>query len=314
MLWACGLKGVILEVHLFKPCPCLRPQQRHHQPEYKQGIVGSLLLLLASLLALPALLALGEELAFGLEPDPAPLDVPCGVFHRHLLLDLGLLVGLFAILLLLALLALLGVHLDLLDDGLNLVVGLLLPLLNLVSFLLDSRDFAVLLRILVLVLLLEKGDTLCQVQLDSVVHFLLRVENALESIDLLLKLGLLLLVEAILAGLGALDLALEVLNVKVLLNLSLILLSLQLGHLLRVFVLLARETVLHRFVLLGCIVDVGRELLLLLLEVLVAIRVSDLLLNLLRESHEGQVLLHFLAHGFNSLDQVSFVLPHLVLV
>ena len=292
----------------------MRPQQRHHQPEYKQAVGGSLLLLLASLLALSALLALGEELAFGLEPDPAPLDVPCGVFHRHLLLDLGLLVGLFAILLLLALLALLGVHLDLLDDGLNLVVGLLLPLLNLVSFLLDSRDFAVLLRILVLVLLLEKGDTLCQVQLDSVVHFLLRVENALESIDLLLKLGLLLLVEAILAGLGALDLALEVLNVKVLLNLSLILLSLQLGHLLRVFVLLARETVLHRFVLLGCIVDVGRKLLLLLLEVLVAIRVSDLLLNLLRESHEGQVLLHFLAHGFNSLDQVSFVLPHLVLV
>ena len=101
----------------------------------------SLLLLFLALSTLLSLLS--KEPSLCLEPRPTSLDVPCSIFHRHFLLDLLLLASFILVLLFFALLALLRVHLDLLDDRLDLVVSLLLPILNLVPFGFDPSNLAV---------------------------------------------------------------------------------------------------------------------------------------------------------------------------
>jgi len=73
----------------------------------------------------------------------------------------------------------------------------LLPILNIVPLGLDSGNFAVLLRLLVLVLVLEKTDTLLEMNLNNVIDFPFGVKYATEPIDFLLQLGLLLLVETV---------------------------------------------------------------------------------------------------------------------
>jgi hypothetical protein len=217
-------------------------------------------------------------------------------------------------LLLLALLTLLCVPFDLLDNGLYLLVGLGLPFLNLVAFGLDASNLAVFLGLLVFVLCLEQGDPLFQVDLDSFIDFCFSLQNATLSIDLLLQLGLLFLVQTVLTGLCALDLALQILDVQVFLDLSLVLLPLQLLHLLRVLVLLTSEFILHILVLSRRLVNVSGQLLLLLLESLVATRLLNLFFDDFLEVHKGQIRLHFICHGRDCLDESSLVIAHLVLI
>lgn len=157
----------------------------------------SLLLLFLAFAAFFALF--GEEFALGLEPNPAALDVAGCVLHGHFLANLGLFLRLVLALLLLALLPLLGVHFDLLHDRLNLFVRARLPLLDFVSFSLDTRNLCIFLGLLVFVLLLEEGDTLLQMHLDCVVHLFLGREHVAQLLNLLLQLRLFLLVQAVLA-------------------------------------------------------------------------------------------------------------------
>ena len=99
--------------------------------------------LLLLFLALAALLAfLGQELAFGLEPIPAALNVPGSIVHRHPLLDLLLLRFILSSLLFVTPLAVLGVFLDVLNDSLNLFVRPSLTLLNLITLILNASNLS----------------------------------------------------------------------------------------------------------------------------------------------------------------------------
>ena len=91
-----------------------------------------------------------------------------------------------------------------LDNLLDVLVSLGLPLLDVVPLLLDASNLSVLLRLLVFVLLLEKRDTLLKMNFNRAVNLLFSGDNATEAIDLLLERGLLFLMQAILARLGAL--------------------------------------------------------------------------------------------------------------
>lgn len=156
--------------------------------------------LLLLFLAFAALLALfSEEFTLGLEPDPASLNVPSGVLHGHLLSDFGLLGSLVRVLLLFALLTLLRVRFDKLDDRLDLVVGPSLPFLDFVPLGLDTSNFCIFLRFLVFVLLLEESYTLLKMNLDSTIDFLFGCKYVSQLINLLLKLGFFLLVQTVLA-------------------------------------------------------------------------------------------------------------------
>ena len=196
----------------------------------------------------------------------------------------------------------------------DLFVSARLSLLDFVSFSLDARNLCVFLSLLVFVLLLQEGDTLLQMHLDRTVHLFLSCQHVAQLLNLLLQLRLFLLVEAVLARLRTLQLPLQILNVQILLNLRLVLLPLKFGHLLAVFVLLAREVILHVLVVLRRQLNVRRQLLLLLLKFLVLVRLVNLLSDVSCEGGESEVLLHLVVDGDDRLDQVVLVLAHLLLV
>ena len=222
--------------------------------------------LLLLFLALAALLAfLGEEAALGLEPVPAALNVARSVVHGHLLADLLYLLILLDGLLLFALLAFCCVCLDLLHDLGDLLRRLHLLLFDLIALSLDTSPLGLARLLLLLRLALQQLDALRKMSPYDAIDLLFSGEHFPETIDLLLQLSLLLLVLTVFARLLALNLSLQVLNVQVLLNLGFILLALQLGHLLRVILLLVGEVVLQLLVLLRRRVDVHGEFALLLL-------------------------------------------------
>ena len=196
---------------------------------------------------------------------PAALDVARRILHRHLLSDLGLFALLFVLVLVLALATLLCVLLDQLDDLRHLLTRLCLALLDQGLLSIDLVDFSLALVLLLLILLLKMNDALVQVPAHGLVHFALSVENVAEVLDLLLKLGLLFLMEAVLARLRAQYHPIHVLDVQVLLDLGLVLLALQLGHLLSVFVLFTRVLVLQSLVLGRRLLNLIRQCALLLL-------------------------------------------------
>lgn len=101
---------------------------------------------------------------------------------------------------------------------------------------------------------------------------------------------------------------------QVLLNLSLILLPLQLCHLLAVLVLLTREIVLHLLVVFRRIFDVGGQLLFLLFEFIVLMRLVNLLLDISLESCKYEICLHLFDYSKGCLEQVILVLAHLLLI
>ena len=111
-----------------------------------------------------------------------------------------------------------------------------------------------------------------------------------------------------------LQLTLQVLNVQILLNLRLVLLTLQLSHFFAVFILLAREVILHVLVVLGRQLNLLREVFLLQLEFLVLVRLVNLLSDISRERGKSQICLHLFVDGDDRLDQVVLVLAHLLLV
>ena len=101
---------------------------------------------------------------------------------------------------------------------------------------------------------------------------------------------------------------------QILLNLRLVLLTLQLGHFFAVFVLLTREVILHVLVVLGRQLNLLRQVFLLQLEFLVLVRLVNLLSDIPRERGKSQVCLHLFVDGDDRLDQVVLVLAHLLLV
>ena len=111
-----------------------------------------------------------------------------------------------------------------------------------------------------------------------------------------------------------LQLTLQVLNVQILLNLRLVLLTLQLGHFFAVFVLLTREVILHVLVVLGRQLNLLREVFLLQLEFLVLVRLVNLLSDISRERGKSQICLHLFVDGDDRLDKVVLVLANLLLV
>jgi len=207
----------------------------------------SLLLLLFTLSSLLALF--GEEPALRLEPGPATLNVPRSVLHGHLLLDLSFLHPRISSLLFVTLLALLSVTFNLVHDGLNFLLRLALAVLDLVALVFNAGNLRLAFGLLLLVLQVEVRHTLLQMHLHSTVDLALSAQHSLHAIDLFLEFALLLGVETVLARLLALNLTFQVLNMQVLLDLSLVLLALQLRHLLVVLLLLAREVVLQLLVL-----------------------------------------------------------------
>ena len=157
------------------------------------------------------------------------------------------------------LLAVLGVLLDQFDELRHLFLSSHFTGLNLLFLLVDGTDFLVFLRFLFLIILAKHLDTCSQVQIDSFVNFSLSLEYTLQTSDLLLELGLVFLVKTIFARLLALNLALQVLDVEVFLNLSLVLLTLKLSHLLGVLILLAREVVLQLLVVRSRLLDISSQ-------------------------------------------------------
>ena len=101
---------------------------------------------------------------------------------------------------------------------------------------------------------------------------------------------------------------------QILLNLRLVLLTLQLGHFFAVFVLLTREVILHVLVVLGRQLNLLREVFLLQLEFLVLVRLVNLLSDISRERGKSQICLHLFVDGDDRLDQIVLVLAHLLLV
>ena len=119
-------------------------------------------------------------------------------------------------------------------------------------------------------------DALLQVRFNGCIHFSFSCQDLLQPVDLLLQLSLFLQVEAVFARLLALNLSLQVLDMKVLFDLGLVLLALELGLLLRVLVLLFQEGVLEVLVLFGRLSDLQRLLLLLSLQLGVAVLLGHL--------------------------------------
>jgi len=102
--------------------------------------------------------------------------------------------------------------------------------------------------------------------------------------------------------------------VQVFFNLRLVLLLLQLGHLLGVFVLLAGEIVLQLLVLGGLLLNFLSELTFFISEAVVPFRVGLVLSNQSREGRKAQVACHLLLDHRGGLNEVSLVLEHLLLV
>lgn len=101
---------------------------------------------------------------------------------------------------------------------------------------------------------------------------------------------------------------------KILFNLSLVLLSLQLSLLFLVLILLTREVVLLLLVLGSGFLDSCSQLLLLSLELVVTILIVLLLLDETRILSKGEVALHFLNNPTRHLLQVLLVLADLELI
>ena len=120
--------------------------------------------------------------------------------------------------------------------------------------------------------------------------------------------------KAVFTRLFALDLAFQVLNVQILLDLSFILLTLKLCHLFRIFVLFAREIILELFVGSSSLLNLLGQNTLLVFELLVSIRLVHLFFDDAREIENGQVPLHLFNGLFGGLDELSFMLTHLQLV
>lgn len=101
---------------------------------------------------------------------------------------------------------------------------------------------------------------------------------------------------------------------QILLNLRLVLLPLQFSHFFAVFILFAREVILHVLVVLRRQFNVLRQLLLLILQFQVLVRLVNLLSDISCEIGKREVLLHLVVNGDDRLDQVVLVLAHLLLV
>ena len=129
-----------------------------------------------------------------------------------------------------------------------------------------------------------------------------------------MKLGLFLFVQTVFARLLALNLALQVLNVQIFLHLRFVLLALQLSHLLRVFVLFAREVILKLFISCSRLLNLLSKHAFLVFELLVSIRLVHLVFDDAREIENSQVILHFFDRLLGSLDQLGLMLAHLQLV
>ena len=101
---------------------------------------------------------------------------------------------------------------------------------------------------------------------------------------------------------------------KFFLRLRLVLLPLQLAHLFLALVLLASEIVLHLLVGPRSVFNVLCQLLFLLFELNIAVRLSNLLLDAAVEVGKGQLSFHFTGDASNSLEKTTLVAAHLVLV
>ena len=146
------------------------------------------------------------------------------------------------------------------------------------------------------------------------VHLILRLEDATESVDFFLQLGLFLLVEAVLARLLPLNLPLQVLNLQVLLDLRLILLLLQLCLLASVLVLVARKLILQLLVLVGPILNIRSDLALFFLKSLEALGLFVRFFDHSREVGEKVGALHLINCFICRFDQICLLFARLFLV
>ena len=245
---------------------------------------------------------------------PAGLNVPSCVVHRHFLANLRLLFFGFGGIDLVALLASNLVFLDVSLQFLHLCHSQVLAIRDGLLLFVDASNFGCTLRLLCLRLRGEKSHTLLQVTQHSRIDVALRQKRLFQFLNLLFKLSLLLFVQAVFAGLLALNAPLKVLDVQVFLHLGLVLLLFQLGHLLGVLVLLSGEIVLQLLVLGGLLLNLLSQLALFISEAVVPFSVSLVLSNQSREGREAQVARHLLLDHCASLDEVCLVLEHLLLV
>lgn len=133
-------------------------------------------------------------------------------------------------------------------------------------------------------------------------------------VDFLLQLRLLLLVLTVLARLLALNLPLQVLDVQVLLNLSLILLTLELGHFLNVIFLLTLIVVLKLLLGGGRLLDIRGQSTLLFLQEIILLKLVTLIVDEAGEVGVRQVAHHFFDDLISRLDQRLLMPFNLLLV
>ena len=245
---------------------------------------------------------------------PAGLNVPSCVFHRHLLADLGLLFFGFVTIGLVALLASSLIFFDIGTELVHLDPSQVLAIRNGLLLFIDASALGVTLRLLCFRLGGEQSHTLLQMTKHSGIHVALCQKRLSQLFNLLFKLGLLFLVEAVFAGLLALNAPLEVLDVQILFNLSLVLLLLELGHLLGVFVLFPGEIVLQLLVLGGLLLDFLSKLALFISEAVVLFRIGLVLSDQSGKGGKAQVTLHLLLDHGSGLDESFLVVLHLFLV
>lgn len=120
--------------------------------------------------------------------------------------------------------------------------------------------------------------------------------------------------ETVFTRLSTLKLPFKILDVQVLLNLSLILLSFQLSHFFTVFILLPSEIILHVLVCFGRAFNLTGQLLFLVLKFIVPVRIINLLLDGSLKCCKCEICFHLFGDGKDCLDQVIFVLSHLLLI
>ena len=165
-----------------------------HQP-LVAAIGRSLLLLFLSFAAFLAFFS--EELALCLEPDPASLDIPCSIVHRHLLSNLGFGLLLLERMCLLALFLLLCVGCDFGLELFDLLHSLRFLLLDYCLLFFDALFLLLANFLLCLGLASKQLNTVTQMSGDSAVNFSLDSQHALKTINFFLELSFLLLVHTV---------------------------------------------------------------------------------------------------------------------
>ena len=261
-------------------------------------------LLLFTLLASALLLALfGQCFALDLEPLPAFLDVSGRVFHGHLLRELGFLVILLLLLLLFSALAIHVVLFDQLHDAVVLGLGLLLVSENLVLLVFQLLHLGVLESISLLQLGVDLLSLCLEMTGQTRVDLSFGLKLLLELLDAILQLHLFLLVNAVHHGDLTLDGKLEVLQVQLLFDLSLVNALLELSNLLVILLGFLSELVLLALVLGGNVLDLGDQLLLLNLEHLILLGFLELTVDASLEVSIGEAIHHLLRHILDDLAQ-----------